>query len=95
MRQTTVQGVSDVIHERRHKPSKLLERDRMARRADKWWRSVWHVQMLMRGRGEPLSKANPLTDDVGRGFLKAQSPTKTKPTDMSDGPTDGEPRWIT
>ncbi len=71
----------------------VSKRERMAQRADKWWRSVWHVQMLMRGRGigldvepKPLSKANLLTDDVGRGFLKAQS----KPTDMSDGPTDGE-----
>lgn len=68
----------------------IHERDRMARRADKWWRSVWHVQMLMRGRDEPLSKAKPLTDDVGRGFLKAQSPTKTKRNHMSDGPTDTE-----
>lgn len=72
------------------------ERDRMAQRADKWWRSVWHVQMLMTdsrmsGRGIGLDVGpKTLTVDVGRGFLKAHSPTKTKPTDMSDGPTDGE-----
>lgn len=62
----------------------------MAQRADKWWRSVWHVQMLMRERGGLDVVPKTLTDDVGRGFLKAQSPTKTKPTDMSDGPTDGD-----
>lgn len=53
----------------------------MAQRADKWWRSVWHVQMLMRGRGigsdvgpeNPLSATKPLTTDVGRGSLKAHS----------------------
>lgn len=69
------------------------ERDRMAQRADKWWRSVWHVQMCMSPHGcndVDLGSAKPLTVDVGRGFLKAHSPTKTKPTDMSDGPTDGE-----
>lgn len=26
---------------------RVHKRDRMARRADKWWRSVWHLQMLM------------------------------------------------
>ena len=69
-----MQGVSDVH---------VSKRERMAQRADKWWRSVWHVQMLMRGRGigfdvgrETLSKANLLTDDVGRGSLKAQSKHK-------------------
>jgi hypothetical protein len=76
----------------------------MAQRADKWWRSVWHVQMLMqeRGRGEwggrdmnkakPLNAVNLLTVDVGRAFLKAQSPTKTKSNlgrseDTNDGDT--------
>jgi hypothetical protein len=62
--------VSDVIH----------ERDRMAQRADKWWRSAWHVQMLMCGRGIGFDVGReilkPLTDDVGRGFLKAQSKHK-------------------
>jgi hypothetical protein len=88
----------DVWHERDHKPDRVSKRKRMAQRADKWWRSVWHVQMLMTdsrmsGRDtKPLSKANLLTTDVGRAFLKAQSPTKTKSNigrseDTNDGDT--------
>lgn len=78
----------------------VSKRERMARRADKWWRSVWHVQMLMRGRDEPLSKANllsrakPLTDNVGRGFLKAHSTccqSKHKPKVGRSDYTNGEP----
>ena len=63
----------------------VSRRERMAQRADKWWRSAWHVQMCMCAKGLDVGPKT-LTDDVGRGFLKAQS----KPTDMSDGPTDGE-----
>lgn len=90
-------------HERDRKPDRVSKRKRMAQRADKWWRSVWHVQMLMTdsrmsGRDtKPLSsrltdKANLLTVDVGRAFLKAQSPTKTKSNlgrseDTNDGDT--------
>ena len=80
-------------------------RERMAQRADKWWRSVWHVQMLMTdsrmsGRGigldvgpKPLSKANLLTDDVGRGFLKAQSKHKLNVgrSDNTEGDQHGLP----
>lgn len=69
----------------------IHERERMAQRADKWWRSVWHVQMLMCGRGIGLDVGpKPLTDDVGRGFLKAQTPTKTKPNPGRSGNTEGE-----
>ena len=73
------------------------ERDRMAQRADKWWRSVWHVQMLMSGRGEceakPLSKANLLTVDVGRAFLKAKSTKpQTKPNVGRSDNTIGDTR---
>ena len=60
------------------------KRERMAQRADKWWRSVWHVQMLMRDRSEcggrdmsDLNAVNLLTVDVGRAFLKAQSKRKS------------------
>ena len=87
-----MQGVSDAM-------LGVSRRERMARRADKWWRSVWHVQMCMSphgcndvdlGSAKPLSKANLLTDDVGRGFLKAQSPTKTKPKVGRSDYTEGE-----
>jgi hypothetical protein len=96
-----MRGVSDVH---------VSKRERMARRADKWWRSVWHVQMLMTdsrmsGRDEPLSKAKPLsranllTDDVGRGFLKAHSTccqSKHKPkvgrSDYTEGEQHGLPK---
>lgn len=55
----------------------VSKRERMARRADKWWRSVWHVQMCMGERGIGLDVGpKTLTDDVGRGFLKAQSKHK-------------------
>ena len=85
-----MRGVSDVH---------VSKRERMARRADKWWRSVWHVQMLMRGRDEPLSRAKPLskanllTDNVGRGFLKAQSKHKPKVgrSDYTEGDQHGLP----
>ena len=79
----------------------VSKRDRIAQRADKWWRSVWHVQMLMtdsrmsgRGIGFDVGREipKPLTTDVGRAFLKAQSPTKTKSNlgrseDTNDGDT--------
>jgi hypothetical protein len=29
----------------------MHRRDRMAQRADKWWRSVWHKQMCMTPHG--------------------------------------------
>jgi hypothetical protein len=70
----------------------------MAQRADKWWRSVWHVQMLMtdsrmsgRGIGFDVGPET-LTTDVGRAFLKAQSPQQTKSNlgwseDTNDGDT--------
>jgi len=39
----------------------MHKRDRMARRADKWWRSVWHVQMCMSVHGLSMGP-KPLTD---------------------------------
>ena len=68
-------------HERDRKPDRVSKRKRMAQRADKWWRSVWHVQMCMSPHGcndVDLGSAKPLTVDVGRAFLKAQSPQQTK-----------------
>lgn len=59
----------------------IPRRDRMAQRADKWWRSVWHRQMCMSPRGDSDVRPNLLTTDVGRAFVKAPS---TKP---SDGPS--------
>lgn len=54
------------------------KRERMAQRADKWWRSVWHVQMCMHPRGECGGRdMSDLTVDVGRAFLKAQSKRKS------------------
>jgi hypothetical protein len=96
-----------VWHERDRKPDRVSKRKRMAQRADKWRRSVWHVQMLMTdsrmsGRGigfdvgagasRASSRPETLTTDVGRAFLKAQSPTKTKSNlgrseDTNDGDT--------
>lgn len=79
-----MQGVSDAM-------LGVSRRERMARRADKWWRSVWHVQMCMGAKGLDVEPdfAKPLTDVFRVGRVKTQT-TKTKPTDMSDGPTDGE-----
>jgi len=57
----------------------IPRRERMARRADKWWRSVWLLQMLMEQRLSP----KPLTDRVMGGILYG-----LKRNDMSDGPTD-------
>ena len=57
----------------------IPRRERMARRADKWWRSVWLLQMLMEQRPSP----KPLTDRVVGGILYG-----LKRNDMSDGPTD-------
>jgi hypothetical protein len=37
----------------------MHRRDRMAQRADKWWRSAWHMQMCMYQRGR--SHVNHLT----------------------------------
>jgi hypothetical protein len=71
----------------------VSKRDRMAQRADKWWRSVWHVQMLMGGRGECGGcgeTLKPLTTDVGRAFLKAQSPQQTKSNLGWSEDTEGE-----
>ncbi len=62
----------------------IHERDRMAQRADKWWRSVWHVQMCMSPRGIGFDvMPETLTTDVSRDSVKARS-TKPKP---SDGPS--------
>ena len=59
----------------------------MAQRADKWWRSVWHVQMCMFERGV----TKPLTLDVGRAFLKAKTnETPNKPNPGRSGNTNGE-----
>lgn len=72
----------------------IHERDRMAQRADKWWRSVWHVQMLMSERGIGLDVGpKTLTDDVGRGFLKAQSKHKLNVgrSDNTEGDQHGLP----
>jgi hypothetical protein len=55
----------------------IHERDRMAQRADKWWRSVWHKQMCMTPHGlHETSK--PLTDGPVVGSIKGL---------VSDGPT--------
>lgn len=58
----------------------IPRRDRMAQRADKWWRSVWHRQMCMSPRGDSGVRPNLLTTDVGRAFVKALS-TNPKPSD--------------
>jgi hypothetical protein len=47
----------------------LSKRDRVARRADKWWRSVYLLQMLMRQRDGPKALT---TESMGRK-VKAQS----------------------
>lgn len=88
-----MQGVSDVY---------VSKRERMARRADKWWRSAWHVQMLMCGRGigfdvgADASRASsrpdfakPLTDVFRVGRVKTQT-TKTKPKVGRSDYTEGE-----
>ena len=72
----------------------VSKRERMARRADKWWRSAWHVQMLMCAKGldvgpKPLSKANLLTDGFRVGRVKTQT-TKTKPKVGRSDYTEGE-----
>ena len=59
----------------------IPRRERMALRADKWWRSVWLLQMLMEQRLSP----KPLTDRVMGGILYG-----LKRNDMSDGPTDSK-----
>lgn len=59
----------------------IPRRERMARRADKWWASVWLLQMLMEQRPKPL------TDGVVGGILYG-----LKRNDMSDGPTDSKER---
>jgi hypothetical protein len=68
----------------------------MAQRADKWWRSVWHVQMLMGGRGIGFDVGReipkPLTVDVGRAFLKAKSTQQTKPNVGRSDNTEGDTR---
>lgn len=61
----------------------IHRRERMALRADKWWRSVWLLQMCMEQRGGP----KPLTDWVVGGTLYG-----LKRNDMSDGPTDSKER---
>jgi len=83
----------DVWHERDRKPDRVSKRKRMAQRADKWWRSVWHVQMLMGGRGIGFDVGpETLTTDVGRAFLKAQSPQQTKPNVGRSDNTIGDTR---
>jgi hypothetical protein len=54
----------------------IPRRERMALRADKWWASVWLIQMLMEQRPKPL------TDRVVGGILYG-----LKRNEMSDGPT--------
>lgn len=58
----------------------IPRRERIARRADKWWRSVWLLQMLMEQRGVEWW-AKPLTDRVGSANLLELK-------HMSDGPTE-------
>lgn len=58
----------------------ISRRDRMALRADKWWRSVWLLQMLMEQRGG----LKPLTDGGQGGILYG-----LKQIVVSDGPTVG------
>lgn len=90
-------------HERDRKPDRVSKRKRMAQRADKWWRSVWHVQMLMtdsrmggRGIGFDVGREipKPLTVDVGRAFLKAKSTSvrSTKPNVGRSDNTEGDTR---
>ena len=59
----------------------IHRRERMALRADKWWRSVWLLQMLMEQRGG----LKPLTDGGQGGILYG-----LKQIVVSDGPTVGE-----
>jgi hypothetical protein len=62
----------------------IHERDRMAQRADKWWRSVWHKQMCMTPHGlHETSK--PLTDGPRMGSLIGPEQGL-----VSDGPTVGK-----
>ena len=84
-------------HERDRKPDRVSKRKRMAQRADKWWRSVWHVQMCMSPHGcndVDLGSAKPLTVDVGRAFLKAKSTSvrSTKPNVGRSDNTEGDTR---
>jgi hypothetical protein len=86
-----------VWHERDRKPDRVSKRKRMAQRADKWWRSVWHVQMCMSPHGcndVDLGSAKPLTVDVGRAFLKAKSTSvrSTKPNVGRSDNTEGDTR---
>ena len=59
----------------------IPRRERMARRADKWWRSVRLLEMLMYQKGG----LKPLTDGDQGGIL-----CELKPIVVSDGPTVGE-----
>jgi hypothetical protein len=64
----------------------IHERDRMARRGDKYWCSVWHIQMCMGAHDagpKPLRKATPLTDGSRVFMVKLQS--KPKPNPGSSG----------
>ncbi len=56
----------------------IPRRERIALRADKWWASVWLIQMCMEQRGGP----KPLTDGVVGGILYG-----LKRNVVSDGPT--------
>jgi hypothetical protein len=56
----------------------IPRRERIALRADKWWASVWLIQMCMEQRGGP----KPLTDRVVGGILYG-----LKRNVVSDGPT--------
>lgn len=60
----------------------IPRRERMALRADKWWRSVWLLQMLMDQHG--VEWAKPLTDGGQGGNLCG-----LKRNVVSDGPTVG------
>jgi hypothetical protein len=60
----------------------ISERDRMAQRADKWWRSVWHEQMLMRQQPKPLTGMKPLTE--AKALSRVKPLTGMKP--LTDEP---------
>jgi len=49
----------------------MHERDRMAQRADKWWRSVWLVQMCMQPKGVCDDKPKALTGKEMCALLKS------------------------
>ena len=47
----------------------IHKRDRMAQRADKWWKSIWHKQMCMQDtRDQPSLKRKEHATKQGRTY---------------------------